>query len=111
MSATEGPSYGSGYDSPYRVDLEAAPETLDDWGTCRERVRDARNVLHDVNLGRQVETVTHDGRTVTYTRADADRLQAYINTLCRACPDGFRDAADFNRRRSRGRAHVVTWCR
>lgn len=61
------------------------PESPD---LLRQRLAEAREAYHQLQLGRQrVSTRGGDGRQVTYTPADAERLARYIAVLERQLGD------------------------
>ena len=49
--------------------------------TLEEKLRQAEEAYHSLMTGSMVASITKDGREVSYTRADADKLQKYIMEL------------------------------
>ena len=49
--------------------------------TWEARLTEAETALHKVMVGTGVASLAYDGETVTYTRANVARLQAYVNEL------------------------------
>lgn len=79
------------------------------WSSVRTKIKEAREVLHKLSLGDTIIAVSYDGRHTQFKPTDYERLSNYINVLLRVAPDGYVSAADYQRRRRRGRARVILY--
>ncbi|MFC3674670.1 gpW family head-tail joining protein [Ferrovibrio xuzhouensis] len=54
---------------------------MTDTATLQARLAEAEAALHALNIGSQRVSISFDGKSLTYTPADATRLRAYIGEL------------------------------
>lgn len=57
------------------------PGTVLDLLTLNSQLAEAELAYHTLMTGGQAQSVSYDGKSVTFTQANAERLQAYITTL------------------------------
>lgn len=55
--------------------------------TCEEKLAEAKQALHDLNIGKSTVEVWDGDFRARYTSANIDRLQAYVNALDAQCGD------------------------
>lgn len=54
---------------------------MTDTATLTQYLAEAQTALHKVLTGQQVQVVSYDGRSVTYSQTNVASLRAYINDL------------------------------
>jgi hypothetical protein len=57
------------------------PYTIVDLPTLEGRLLEARLALHNIMIGGKPQSVGYEGKSVTYSQANASELQAYITML------------------------------
>jgi hypothetical protein len=68
---------------------------MTDPAILRARLAEAEAALHALTLGQKAQTVSYDGKSVTYTAANIGDLRSYILQLKAQLGDMPRRAASF----------------
>lgn len=49
--------------------------------TLQERIAEAEQALHQLQIGKAVAKISRGGKTVEYTQANVPQLQTYLNQM------------------------------